>query len=275
MADTHAQIANTLMRGLVDGSTDTVRSVFAGPADIDDPFAGRHIDGGFEQMVRNWGPARLGKVKSIALDHATLGKDGTFCGAEYTMILDRNDEDKLLNIVAVIELDGGKAKRTRLYYRRARVDGVQHVRDRILAEPIGLEPYPPALADYQAALTAGDAHAQADTFAPDGRFDGHGEGTDLSKGLGMGIYEGRETIRDVLLQMFGIIDTEAGGGGEDGQRGANIQKVNGFTDGTIYVLEFNIIDPNHPTNRVHAGVACYEMGEDDLIKEARVYDEAW
>lgn len=274
MSDAHSTIARNLIDGLLTGAVEDVRALFSGPADIDDPFAGRQIDGGFEHMVRNWGPASIAKVKSCTMDYATVGKDGAFCGAEYTLILDRGDgKDKQLNVVAVIEMDGDKAKKTRLYYRRARVDGVQHVRDRILPDPIGLEPYQPALADYQTALTAGDAHAQADTFSPNGRFDGHGEGTDLSKGLGMGIYDGRETIRDVLVQMFGIIDTEAGG--EDGQRGANIQKVNGFTDGTVYVLEFNIIDPNHPTNRVHAGVACYEIGEDGLIKEARVFDEAW
>lgn len=275
MTDTYRKIAQQMMDGLVSGDVEAVRGVFSGPADIDDPFAGRHIDGGFEAMVRGWGPANIAKVKSVSLDYVTVGNEGRFCGAEYTLMLDRGDQEKQLNVVNVIEMDGDKAVRSRLYYRRARVDGVQHVRDRILAEPIGLEPYQPALADYQTALTAGDANAQADTFSPDGRFDGHGEGTDLSKGLGMGIYDGRETIREVLVQMFGIIDTEAGGGGDAGQRGANIQKVNGFTDGTVYVLEFNIIDPNHPTNRVHAGVACYEIGDDGLIREARVFDEAW
>jgi len=269
-----ADLVRTFVDGLVSGSPDKVRSVFSGPADIDDPFAGRHIDGGFEQMVRNWGPAKLARIKSTRLDHLTIGKGGQFIGAEVSLNLDRNGEDKLVNAVIVMEMDGEKAVKSRLYYRRARIDGVQHVRNRILDDTLGLEPYMPALQRYQEALTAGDAHAQAETFSPDGRFDGHGEGTDLSKGLGMGVYEGRETIRDVLIQMFGIIDHDVGGS-ESGQHGANIEKMNGFTDGTTYVLEFNIIDPNHPTNRVHAGIACYELGEGQLIKEARVYDEAW
>ena len=224
--------------------------------------------------MRNWGPAKLAKIKSVTLDHLTLGKDGQYCGAEYTIIMDKDGTDKQLNVVAVIELGDNGAQKTRLYYRRARVDGTQHVRNRILDDTLGLEPYQPALAAYQAALTAGDANAQAETFSPDGRLDGHGEHTDMTLGLGMGIYEGRETIRAALIQMFGIIDHEAGGS-EAGQHGANLEKMNGFTDGTTYVLEFNIIDPNHPTNRVHAGVACYEIGEDGLIKEARVFDEAW
>lgn len=268
------KIAQTLMDGLTQGSPDLVRSVFTGPADIDDPFAGRHVDGGFDALVRSWGPARLCSIKSVTLDHVTVGKAGRFCGAEYTLKLDKAGTEKTLNVVAVIELAEGGARRTRLYYRRARVDGVQHVRNRILDDALGLEPYQPVLARYQMALSTGDANAQADTFAPDGRFDGHGEHTDLSKGIGMGIYEGRETIRTVLVQMFGIIDHDAGGSAT-GQHGANIEKLNGFTDGTTYVLEFNIIDPKHPTNRVHAGVACYEIGKDGLIKEARVFDEAW
>ena len=274
MAADPKHIAQTLLDGLLAGSPDQVRSVFSGPADIDDPFAGRHIDGGFEQLVRNWGPANKAVVKSAVLDHVTIGKEGRFCGAEYSLTLDIKGTEKKLNMVAVIELDGKGARKTRLYYRRARVDGVQHVRNRILDDALGLEPYQPALERYQAALSSGDANAQADTFSPNGRFDGHGESTDLSQGVGMGIYEGREAIREVLVQMFGIIDHDAGGS-ETGQHGANIEKLNGFTDGTTYVLEFNIIDPNHPTNRVHAGVACYETGADGLIREARVFDEAW
>ena len=209
----------------------------------------------------------------MTLDHATVGKNGAFCGAEYTLILDRNGRDKQLNIVAVIEFDGDKAKRTRLYYRRARVDGVQHVRDRILAVPLDLEPYQPALAEHQAALTAGDANAQADTFSPVGRFDGHGEDTDLSKGLRMASTTGAKPSA-TCWSRCSASSTPRRAAGDDGQRAANIQKVNGFTDGRIYVLEFNIIDPNHPTNRVYAGVSCYEIGEDGLIKEALVYDKA-
>ncbi|MCB2004893.1 MAG: hypothetical protein KDH93_07755 [Rhodoferax sp.] len=267
-------MAQRLIDGLVTGSPDSVRSLFSGPADIDDPFAGRHIDGGFEALVRNWGPAKLATIRSVRLEHSTIGADGRFCGAEFELILDKQGKEKLLNVVAVIEFNGEKMVKTRLYYRRARVDGEQHVRNRILDVPQHIEAFLPIVGRYQRALSDGDANAQADTFSPDGRFDGHGESTDLGEGLGMGIYEGRESIRAVLIQMFGIIDRDAGNAG-GGQHGANIEKLNIFSDGVTTVMEFNIIDPNHPTNRVHAGVAAYEVGADGLIKEARVYDEAW
>ena len=269
-----AVVADRLIRALAAGLPDEVRTLFAGPADIDDPFAGRHIDGGFEALVRNWGPARLATIESISLDHATIGASGRFCGAEFTLALDQKGEKKVLNVVAVIEFAGTKAIKTRLYSRRARVDGVQHVRNRILDEVQHVEPYLPIVEKYQRALTAGDAEGMAETFAVNGRFDGHGEGTDLSAGRGMGVYEGRDSIRKVLIQMFGIIDKDAGGT-ETGQHGANLEKLNTFSDGTTTVLEFNIIDPQHPTNRVHAGVAAYETDANGLIKEARVYDEAW
>lgn len=273
-ADTKSRLAAQLLEGLIKGSPDEVRALFSGPADIDDPFAGRHIDGGFESMVRNWGPAKLAKIKSVKLEHSTIGAAGRFCGAEFALVLDKDGAEKLLNVVAVIEYSGEKMLRTRLYYRRARVDGVQHVRNRILDAPQHMESFLPIVGQYQMALTAGDAEGQAATFSENGRLDGHGESTDLSQGLGMGIYEGRETIRRLLIQMFGIIDKDAGHAGK-GQYGANIEKLNIFSDGRTTIMEFNIIDPNHPTNRVHAGVAAYEVGEDGLIKEARVYDEAW
>ena len=57
--------------------------------------------------------------------------------------------------------------------------------------------------------------------------------------------------------------------------GAVIEKLNVIADDTTTVLEFNIIHENHPSNRTSAGVAAYELGPDGLIKEARVYDEAW
>lgn len=274
MDDKTSGMMKSLIDGLVQGQPDQVRSLFAGPADIDDPFAGRHVDGGFEAMVRNWGPARLARVKSVTLQHCTVGAAGRFCGAEFELMLDRQGQEKRLDVVAVSEFANGKMLRTRLYYRRARVDGIQHVRNRILDEPQNMEPFLPTIARYQRALTDGDAEGQAATFSVDGRFDGHGESTDLGEGVGMGIYEGRETIRKVLVQMFGIIDKDAGHAG-GGQHGANIEKLNIFTDGRTTVMEFNIIDPNHPTNRVHAGVAAYELGDDGLIREARVYDEAW
>lgn len=267
-----AALAESFINGLATGNPDQVRGLFTGPADIDDPFAGRHIDGGFEHLVRNWGPAKLASIKSIDLEHCTVGVNGRFCAAEFHLELDKNGSPQRLDVVAVLEMKDQKIVHSRLYYRRARVDGKQHVRNRILDDVQGLEPYLPALANYQKALSGGNTEALVATFEEDGIFNGHGEHTDLRKGLGMGIYQGHASLRAVLDQMFTLVAEAAG---EKGTHPANLERLNGFTDGRCYVLEFNIIDPNHPTNRVHAGIAVYEVGDHGLIKEARIYDEAW
>lgn len=265
------KLAQGLIDGLVAGSPDHVRSLFSGPADIDDPFAGRQIDGGFEQLVKNWGPARLAKLKSVEMEHCTVGANGRFVAAEFHLELDKNGTDKRLDVVVVLEMDGDRILRSRLYYRRARIDGVQHVRDRILHDVLMIEPWLPILEPYQNALHSADAEGMVATFDENGIFNGHGEHTDLRQGLGMGIYNGRAEILPALKQMFGLVGEALG----EPVGPINLKKMNGFTDGRTYVLEFTMIDPNHPENRVHAGIAVYETGENGLIKEARIFDEAW
>jgi hypothetical protein len=174
-------------------------------------------------------------------------------------------------MVMVLDMDGDRVSRSRLYYRRARIDGVQHVRDRILQEVQVLESYPGIIGPYQDALHSADTDGMLATFDENGIFNGHGEHTDLHQGLGMGIYNGREAMRPALDQMFSLIGAAMG----KPRASVNLQKMNGFTDGRTYVLEFTMIDPNHPENRVHAGVAVYEIGDSGLIKEARIFDEAW
>jgi hypothetical protein len=134
-----------------------------------------------------------------------------------------------------------------------------------------MEPYLPILEPYQRALHSADTEGMLATFDEHGVFNGHGEHTDLRQGLGMGIYADRASMRKALQQMFDLVGEAVG----KPVHPINLEKMNGFTDGRNYVLEFNIIDPNHPNNRVHAGVAVYEVGENGLIKEARIYDEAW
>jgi hypothetical protein len=274
--DEKSVVATALVEGLIRGDVAKVRSLFDGPADIDDPHAGRRIDGGFEELVRTWAPATITSVQSVRLEHSTTGADGRFNASEFEFVLDKNGADKLLNAVVLSEFnDNGGLVRNRLYYRLARVTGIQHQRTRILPEePVHMEAFSPIVGEYQKQLRLGDPHGQAETFSVDGIFNGHGESQDLRDGLGMGLYEGREAVRAVLDEMFAIGDEEAGHEGEE-HRGAVLEKLNVFSDGTTTIMEFNIIHENHPVNRVSAGIAAYEIGEDGLIKEARVFDEAW
>lgn len=272
-----AQVAGKLLEGLIAGSPDAVRALYEGPADIDDPAAGRQIDGGFDQLVRDWAPASLGRVVSTSLIASTTGADGRFAGTEFHLVLDLNGAPQTLDVVIVSEFgDGVNLVRNRLYYRLARLTGEQHPRTRILPEtPLREEQDLPGMAEYQKTLRAGDALAMAATFTDDAVFDGHGESKNLRDGIGMGRFVGHEEIVGVLTQMFEIGDEEAQHGG-DGHNGTILEKLNKFNNGTTTIVEFNIIHKNHPTNRVSAGVAAYELDSTGTkLKAARIYDEAW
>lgn len=270
-----AQIAQALVDGLSRADVAGVRSLFAGPADIDDPAAGRQVDGGFERLVENWAPAHQARIISISPIASTSGANGRFAGSEFHLELEQNGKPKELDIVVVSEFAGDKLVRNRLYYRLARLTGQQHQRTRILPEePLHIDPWLPGMEEYEDTLRAGEALAMAATFTDDAVFDGHGESTDLRDGLGMGRYVGRDAIIGVLTQMFEIGDEEAGHDG-DGHNGTILEMLNVFNNGTTTIVEFNIIHKNHPVNRVSAGVAAYQLDGSGKLQEARIYDEAW
>ncbi|MEO7018472.1 MAG: hypothetical protein ABI130_00290 [Leifsonia sp.] len=266
-----------LVSALVAGDVPGVRASFDGPPDIDDPRDGRQIDGGFERMVRNWAPVALAKLERYEVQHVTVGAEGRMSATEIHFDLDRDGTPQDLDVVAVSEFNpSGGLVRCRLYYRLARLTGVQHQRTRILPEePVRVEPNLPGMEAYQRTLRDGNSEAMTATFTDDAIFDGHGESHDLRDGLGMGRFVGREQIRGVLSQMFDIADEEASHAG-DGRNGIILEKLNMFNDGTTTVVEFNIIHKNHPVNRVSAGVAAYELDSTKTrLVAARIYDEAW
>ena len=269
--------AADLVAALVAGDVQAVRERFAGPADIDDPRDGRQIDGGLERMVRNWAPVTLATLRQYEVQHVTVGAGGRFSATEVHFDLERDGARQDLDVVVVSEFDaGGGLLRCRLYYRLARLTGVQHQRTRILPEePVRVEPDLPGMEAYQRTLRAGDAEGMTATFTDDAVFDGHGESHDLRDAVGMGRFAGRDEIRGVLTQMFDIADEEASHSG-DGRNGIILEKLNMFNDGTTTVVEFNIIHKNHPVNRVSAGVAAYELDSTGgRLVSARIYDEAW
>lgn len=262
-SEQHSQASQQLIEALAAGDLEGVRSLYAGPADIDDPFAGHQVDGGFEAFVANWQPARDSIVKSVETTNSTSA-DG-YVGTEITLHLERDGKPIDLPIVLVSELNAqGALVRSRLYYRRSRIDGKQHYRDRMLQDEIRYE-FHPTITEYQRALLVRDTDAFLATFAEDGYFDGHGESYDVYERRGMTRYEGMEQLRVGIGQMMAIGKTESPAG--------RLEHVNAFTDGTTTVLEFNILRPEE--NRIHAGVACYELNGDGKLKAARVYDEAW
>jgi hypothetical protein len=266
-----AQKSQSLIEGLIVGDLPLVRSLYSGPADINDPFAGHVVDGAFESMVTSWRPVREATVESLTTTHSTQA-DG-HVGTELELRLLIDGKPRKLSIVAVSEVAAdGQFERTRLYYRRANIDLRQHYRDRMLQDEVHVR-FPPIVEKYQQALLERKTDEFIATFAQDGYFDGHGgpvdqeEGVlvDLSLGQGMGLYVGHDELYRGIGQMMEIGSAESPKG--------RLEHVNAFTDGTTTVLEFNILRPEE--NHVHAGVACYEVDENGLMKAARVYDEAW
>lgn len=270
-ANSLAQKSQRLIEGLIDGDLALVRSLYSGPVDIDDPFAGHVVEGAFEAMVASWRPVRGATVESLVTTHSTQA-DG-YVGTELELRLLIDGRSRKLSIVAVSEVAAdGQLERTRLYYRRANIDLQQHYRDRMLQDEVHVQ-FPPIVEKYQKALLERNTGEFIATFAKDGYFDGHGgpvdqgEGVlvDLSLGQGMGLYVGHDELYRGIGQMMEIGSAESPKG--------RLEHVNAFTDGTTTVLEFNILRPEE--SRIHAGVACYEVSEDGLIQAARVYDEAW
>jgi len=253
-----------LIEGLACGDLGTIRGLYDGPADIDDPFAGHTIDGGLEALVRAWRPVEDARYESLRVDGSAV--NDSMCGVELTLFATRSNGSELQLAIALVGefRGGGLFERVRLYYRRYSIDGQQHWRDRVLDEEVEAT-FDPVVARYQEALRERDLGGVMASFGADPVFDGHGDAQDLSTELGMGRYEGREAIEALFTQMLGLAS------GSDG-RYWYLEHVNVFSEGKTTVLEFNVVYPQE--NRFQAGVAFYELGDDGLIREARVYDEA-
>jgi hypothetical protein len=228
------------------------------------------VDGGFERMVTAWRPVQGATVEALATTHST--EAGGHVGTELELRLQIDGKPRALAIVAVSDVAAdGRLERTRLYYRRANIDGQQHYRDRVLQDEVHVE-FDPIIEKYQKALLERNTEEFLATFAADGYFDGHGGPpdhgaglVDLSLGQGMGRYTGHDELYRGIGQMMDIGRAESPKG--------RLEHVNAFSDGTTTVLEFNILRPEE--NRIHAGVACYEVSSGGLMQAARVYDEAW
>jgi len=265
-----------LVRGLAAADEAGVSALYAGHVDIDDPFHGRGVGTSAAHIVREWGPRRHGTVTDVRLEHYTQASK--YAGAEIAVDLDLNDGRSITSkMVVVSELDEESARfvRTRIYYRRAWIDGQQHTRLAIKENTHGEFAFNPLIQRYQETLRSGDLDEMVAVFSPDGYLDGHGESRVLAEGRGMGLYEGREDVRYCLKQMFDI----EGHGDEQAADavsvGEYIDHRNMFDDGRTTILEFVIVRPNDPDSPEQAGVSAYEIGDDGLLGAARIYDEGW
>jgi len=266
----------TLIKDLAAGDVDGVAALYVGHIDIDEPFHGRGVGTTGADIVRTWEPRNHGTVTDVRLEHYTQASG--HAGAEIAVDYAMNDGRRVTSrMVVVSELDeeAGLFIRTRIYYRRAWIDGKQHPRQSIKENTHGEFVFQPIIQRYQETLRSGDLDEMVAVFSPDGYLDGHGESRILKEGRGMGLYEGREDVRYCLKQMFDI----EGHGDEDAADSVSVGEFidhrNMFDDGRTTILEFVIIRPNDPDAPEQAGVSAYEIGDDGLLGAARIYDEGW
>lgn len=271
-----ADNAVALIRGLAAGNTEAVQGLYAGHVDIDDPFHGRGVGTAGLAIVRTWKPAQLATVNDVRLEHYTQARGHG--GAEIAVDLTKPDGTTLTSkMVVVSELDEETTRfvRTRIYYRRAWIDGEQHVRQSIKENTIGRITFNDVIERYQETLRGGDLDEMVAVFSPDGYLDGHGQSRVLTEGRGMGLYEGRDDVRYCLKQMFDIEGHGDEGSADNVSVGEYIDHRNAFDDGHTTILEFVIIRPNDPDSPEQAGVSAYEIGDDGLLGASRIYDEGW
>lgn len=265
---------NELLEALATKKKDVdLKTLFVGVPDIDDPCAGRRIGKQAMQLMTTWEPVRTWKLKTV--EPLFFTTDGNQSAGEYSVRLEKGGKEIILPVVVVAEWAQGMTFRfVRLYYRRAWLDDTQHIRPRVMdARAISLLPI---IDRYEEFLRTGNMDGIMSVFGKDPYLDGHGQSTDLSKGLGMGLFRGREGIRDVFTQMFNIEGHNDVKEYEDGpSKDEYLEHCNAFTDGRTTVFEFNIIRPNDIEAAVQAGVSCYELDDEGLLRAARIYDEGW
>jgi SnoaL-like domain len=145
----------------------------------------------------------------------------------------------------------GQAIQFRSYYSQWPLTGRHHQRDPIL--PAGAEHPSDVVAEYQAALAAGDAEAIVAAFEPDGSFR-EPSGPQYT-------VRGTQALREFFTRFF-----SAGGG-------IGLEHCTVADDGTRCALEYNCVRWGSVELPPQAGVAVYERGPSGRLAAARVYDD--
>jgi hypothetical protein len=145
----------------------------------------------------------------------------------------------------------GQAIQFRSYYSQWPLTGHHHQRDPIL--PAGTEHPSDVVADYQAALAAGDVEAIVATFEPDGYFR-EPTGPQFT-------VRGTQALREYFTRFF-----SAGSG-------IGLEHCTVTDDGTRCALEYNCVRWGSVELPTQAGVAVYERGASGRLAAARVYDD--
>jgi hypothetical protein len=238
--------------GLMAGETDALVQSFAGEPELHHPVRGR-IKGAraFEAFIADtnaWIAQRSISVEDV--EHAVTERRGF---EEVVLHLDGDTARVDLPVAIVADrLPDGRIDELRMYYSSWPLTG------RHANRPPVLQPDPDVrasdiVAEYQRALTAGDADAIVATFEPDGYA--------REPAGGQYIHSGPDGLRAFYELLF------SNGGGIPLEHSALID------DKRACALEYNVVRWGTTELLPQAGVAVYVRGESGKLAAARIYDD--
>jgi hypothetical protein len=238
--------------GLMTGELDPLIGSFAGEPELHHPVRGRirgarAFEAYFDEMQTMF---RQSIVSVEDVDRVVVKRHGF----EETVVHFDGDAGRGGLPVAVIadKESDGRIDELRMYYSSWPLTG------RHANRPPVLQPDPElrqsgVVAEYQAALAAGDVDAIVEAFEPDG-YAREPAGSAY-------VHEGRDALRAFYERLF------SNGGGIPLEHCAVID------DKRACALEYNVVRWGETELQPQAGVAVYVRGETGKLAAARIYDD--
>jgi hypothetical protein len=239
--------------GLLAGEFDALVGSFAGEPELHHPVRGR-IRGAraFEAYVtetNEW--LRQRKVSVENVEYGVVERRGFV-----EVVLHLNGETGRVDLPVAVVSDkqsDGRIVELRMYFSSWPVTGRHAIRPPLLQPDPDLRASD-VVAEYQAALSAGDVEAIVAAFEPDGYA--------REPAGGQYVHRGPDDLRAFYELLFS----------NDG--GIPLEHCTLIDDGRACALEYNVVRWGKTELPPQAGVAIYVRGDSGKLAAARVYDDA-
>jgi SnoaL-like domain len=238
--------------GLLSGEFDALVGSFAGEPELHHPVRGR-IRGAraFRTYVTEtnaWLADRSASIENV--EYVVTAPRGF---AEVVLHLDGEDERVGLPVAVVSEKHSdGRIAELRMYYSTWPLTG-RHANRPPLLQPDPELRETDVVAEYQAALSAGDVEAIVSTFEPDGHA--------REPAGAPYIHRARDGLRRFYERLF------SNGGG------VALEHCLSTDDERACALEYNVVRWGDTKLPPQAGIAVYVRGHSGRLAAARIYDD--